>query len=272
MCEGVIVSFSVIIPTFGRPAYLADAIASLRAQTVLDFEVVVVDDASPEPVRVDEDERTRVVRLATNGGAGRARNAGVEVARGDNLAFLDDDDAWHPRRLEMAVAGLARAPVAVCWQSPHGRMIEGNAYDRILDSTTPSLGATALRRSAWRPFDADYRSCEDLVWWLDIARENPIATVPEQGLFVRRHDGPRDGYGTEQRIRDSYRLLEDRADYFHSHPRAAAFRLRRIGLMSAAIGDGRSARRAHARALRIDPSLRGLAHLARATQPSRLRA
>jgi hypothetical protein len=256
-------TFSVIIPTYGRPVFLDAALRSILEQSIDSFEVIVVDDASPEPVDVQTSSKVRLVRLEVNGGAAQARNIGARAARGEVLTFLDDDDTWSVDRLSMAAEGLERAQIAVCWQSTQGRRLEGHVYDTILDDTTPSMGAVALRRERWTPFDATYRSCEDLAWWLDTARANEVATVPRQGLHVRRHAGERTGYGTEQRIRDSFRLLDERAEYFDAHPRAAAFRFRRIGLMRSAMGLHRDARAAHLRAFRLDRNLRDVAHLAR---------
>lgn len=253
---------SVVIPTYGRPAFLQQAISSVLAQTVQDFELVVVDDGSPDPVKVPEEPRVRLVRAESNGGAARARNLGVEASTGAILAFLDDDDLWTPERLEFALTALERAPVAVCWQSPErGRVLEGDVQDSILDATTPNFGATALLRSAWVPLDETYRSCEDLVWWLHLSRKARVATHPRQGLEVRRHQGPRSGYGMEQRIRDSHRLLEENAEYFATHPRAQAFRFKRIGLMNLSLGRRAEARHAFLRALRLRPTIADVGHL-----------
>ncbi|MBI4259617.1 MAG: glycosyltransferase family 2 protein, partial [Actinobacteria bacterium] len=100
--------FSVIVPTHGRPAYLAEALASVAAQTIEDWEAVVVDDASPEPVEVPDDPRFRLVRRDENGGPGAARNSGLAAATGRYIAFLDDDDLFTPDRLEVALEGLQR--------------------------------------------------------------------------------------------------------------------------------------------------------------------
>jgi GT2 family glycosyltransferase len=85
--------FSIVVPTYGRPAELAECLASLaRLDWPRDrFEVIVVDDGSPSPVTLPpSDLRSTVLRTA-NGGPGAARNAGAAAARGRWLAFTDDD-------------------------------------------------------------------------------------------------------------------------------------------------------------------------------------
>ena len=75
--------FSIVVPTYGRPEYLGECLASILQQTVEDFEVVVVDDASPDPVELPvEDARLRLLRRDTNGGPAAARNTGMAVAAG----------------------------------------------------------------------------------------------------------------------------------------------------------------------------------------------
>ncbi len=83
---------SVIIPTYGRPTLLLDAIASVLAQQVAGIEIIVVDDASPEPITVTGDHLRH--SISENRGSAAARNLGVSAATGDILAFLDDDDQW----------------------------------------------------------------------------------------------------------------------------------------------------------------------------------
>ncbi len=102
---------SVIIPTYGRPAALRRAVDSVLAQTVDDLEVVVVDDHGTPPAPPHEDRRVRVLRLPDNGGVSAARNLGIEQARGEWIAFLDDDDLWYPRRLEALLGFIGAAEV-----------------------------------------------------------------------------------------------------------------------------------------------------------------
>src|SRR5687767_14566662 len=103
---------SVVIPTYNYGRYVGDAIDSALAQTRPPDEVVVVDDGSTDdtPDRLAAyGDRIRVVRQ-TNQGLSAARNAGIRAAHGDWVAFLDSDDAFHPRKLELQLGALARRP------------------------------------------------------------------------------------------------------------------------------------------------------------------
>src|SRR4051812_32537771 len=93
------VSLSVVVPTRNRHTTLRRTLASLAAQTRSDFEAIVVDDASSEPVDLAgaiAPEQLTLIRNPTNLGAARSRNAGIAAARGQWIAFLDDDDEWEP--------------------------------------------------------------------------------------------------------------------------------------------------------------------------------
>ena len=90
--------FSVVIPTFDRADFLPRTLASVWAQSCRDFEVVVVDDGSTDGTRAylaSLGDRVRVIHQLQQG-PGAARNAGVAVASGDYIAFLDSDDLWFP--------------------------------------------------------------------------------------------------------------------------------------------------------------------------------
>jgi glycosyltransferase involved in cell wall biosynthesis len=96
---------TVVIPTYNSGRFLVEAIDSALAQTLAPSEVIVVDDGSTD----DTCERLRPyggsVRLLAqeNRGVSAARNLGVREARGGLIAFLDADDVWHPRKLELQV-------------------------------------------------------------------------------------------------------------------------------------------------------------------------
>jgi glycosyltransferase involved in cell wall biosynthesis len=103
---------SVIIPTRGRPFLLQRAVASVLAQSITDFELlIVVDGEDPDTIGVLNaipDQRIRIIQNHHSLGSAMARNEGIKDARGDWIAFLDDDDAWTFDKLAIQF-GAARA-------------------------------------------------------------------------------------------------------------------------------------------------------------------
>ena len=112
---------SVIIPTYKRAAYLKEAVESVLAQTFEDWELIVVDDGSPdntgeivETLR-QRDHRIRYIRQS-NGGWCAAQNIGVSHAKGNYIALLDNDDLWLPEKLNVQVSFMESHPeIGFCY-------------------------------------------------------------------------------------------------------------------------------------------------------------
>jgi hypothetical protein len=110
-------AISIIVPLYNQAEYINDALVSVRAQRLDDWECIVVDDGSTDDsaANVDRfiaatgDHRIRLVRQS-NAGLASARNAGIEVARGDVIAPLDSDDVLHPLYLLIVTAILESSP------------------------------------------------------------------------------------------------------------------------------------------------------------------
>ncbi|BDH03525.1 bifunctional glycosyltransferase/CDP-glycerol:glycerophosphate glycerophosphotransferase [Streptomyces seoulensis] len=106
--------FSVIVPAYEVQAYLAECLDSVLTQSYPDFELIAVDDRSPDGCGaiIDEyaarDPRVRAVHLAENAGLGPARNAGLAEAAGDYLLFLDGDDTLTPHTLRAVADRIER--------------------------------------------------------------------------------------------------------------------------------------------------------------------
>lgn len=268
--------FSVIVPTFRRPGFLLEALDSVRGQAIEDFECIVVDDGSREPVGLPNDGRFRLVRRPMNGGLAAARNTGIEHARGRYVTFLDDDDVYTPARLAIALEGLGRARVSICWRGNKGdddpienRTLHGHVHDVILEAEVPQMGQTAVERAIVPRFDERFEAAEDADWWLRLSAREAVHTVPRVGLLFRLHDGPRHRNDRIARVRYRRLLLGAYPDYFASRPRAAAYQWKKIGLLAHDLGDDATAREAFARSLRLRPGVKGLWHLARSLGTSR---
>ncbi len=101
-------SVSVIIPAYNSASTIIRALQSVVAQTLAPLEIIVVDDASTDTTRdlvttfaSSSSFPVRVLTQTTNSGPSAARNAGWDTAVGDYIAFLDADDQWHPRKIEL---------------------------------------------------------------------------------------------------------------------------------------------------------------------------
>ncbi len=102
---------SVVIPAYNVHKYIAETLDSALGQTFQDFEIIVVNDGSPDTAQLEKvliDYFDKIIYLKqTNGGAAMARNTAISVSRGSLLAFLDGDDIWYPEKLAKQVSFLA---------------------------------------------------------------------------------------------------------------------------------------------------------------------
>lgn len=101
---------SVIIPTYNRIEYISEAIESVLAQTYRNYEIIVVDDGSTLNVRKTLEPYKNKIRYLyqDNKGLAAARNTGIKDSRGEYLTFLDDDDIFRPRKLEIQASILEK--------------------------------------------------------------------------------------------------------------------------------------------------------------------
>ncbi|MBU1691267.1 MAG: glycosyltransferase family 2 protein [Gammaproteobacteria bacterium] len=105
---------TVILPTHNRPTLLREAAESVSRQTFLDWELIIVDDGSSPPVDIAAlglpKDKVRLFRHPVPRGGAAAKNTGIAAARGEIVAFLDDDDRYAPAYLERALWALEKNP------------------------------------------------------------------------------------------------------------------------------------------------------------------
>jgi glycosyltransferase involved in cell wall biosynthesis len=223
---------SVIIPTYNRAALVAEAVASVLAQTWQDFEILVVDDASTDgtgEALAPYADRIRLIRREARGGVSAARNSGIGAARGEWLAFLDSDDLWLPEKLARQMAFLAAHPdLWLCqteetWvrrgvrvnQPQTHRKIGGEIFFQSLERCMVSPSAVILHRrliEAHGGFDEALPAAEDYDLWLRLSWRYEVGLVPEPLIIKRggRHDQLSAQWGLDRyRIRALLKLLDE---------------------------------------------------------------
>ena len=142
---------SVIVPVYRAQEYLADCVNSLLAQTFPDFELLLVDDGSPDECPrlceafAQKDSRIRVLHQE-NQGVSAARNTGIEVARGAFLAFVDADDWVEPAFLQRLYACIGDAQIALCGVADGAPLLpaRGAVYPQSDASKTIAICAACL--------------------------------------------------------------------------------------------------------------------------------
>lgn len=204
---------SIVIPAHNCEAYVDEAIASARHQSLADIEIIVIDDGSQDGTwnaigRHRTDRRVVAVRQK-NAGVSAARNRGIAIARGRYVGFLDADDRWMSEKAERHLAELEDQPGLDCtfsmWRiidasgTPTGR-IGGAASKRVRfedllkENVTGTASTLVCRRSALTSvggFDAHLRSNVDLDLMLRIAllRGTNVGGIGEVLTEYRRRPG-----------------------------------------------------------------------------------
>jgi glycosyltransferase involved in cell wall biosynthesis len=189
---------SVVVATNRSGPYLDEALRSVADQTWPRVELVIVDDGSSDPEAVDQAalavDGARVIHQAASG-VSIARNVGVADTSGDFIAFLDDDDRWHPRRLERLMSALGNEPLAAVAYSamrtvdatgsrelaPADQVAVESRLDVARRRTGIILPAIMIRRSAFVAvggFHSRIRLAQDLDLILRLAEYGDFVFVP----------------------------------------------------------------------------------------------
>ena len=223
---------SVVIPAYNGARWLPTTLASLAAQTLTDWEAIVVDDSSPDSgrdlVAAWPDPRVRLLRMPANGGPVRARNAGVAAACGRYVAGLDQDDLCRPERLARQVAYLDAYPGCALLGTQveylTGSLVSPSTYPTV---TTPALIAWLLRIEnplAWSsvmvrgdaaraltPFTRpELLYAEDFDLYGRVAAHGTVARLDLPLVLYRQHEGGASKRYVETMLASATRLLTER--------------------------------------------------------------
>jgi glycosyltransferase involved in cell wall biosynthesis len=225
---------TIVIPTRDRWQLLcARGLTAALSQQDVEFEVIVVDDASADPAPRTasplDDPRVRVIRRSARGGPAGARNTGVEHARGSWLAFLDDDDVWAPWKLRRqldaaraAGADLVYAAVVLCDESlapleelpppDPARLLESLVPANLIPAGASNLIARTESVRRVGGFDERLAYLADWDLWIRLARAAAAAAAVPEVLVGYVDHAASMRYSAKQRVAELDTLAASHAD------------------------------------------------------------
>ncbi len=216
---------SVIITTFNRPKLLQRALSSVLKQTLKPFEVIVVDDGSKDRLKTLEGIK---YIYKQNGGISSARNLGIKKAKGNWVAFLDDDDEWDETKLEKQVTFHKTHPNILCsytdekWIKNGIEVKVAKRYQKPSKTTFSSAlshcfiapSSVMLNKKIFEKlgfFDEGLEVCEDYDMWLRVLDVHKMGLVDEKLSIKHAHEGEQLGfkhYGMDRfRVRSLLKIL-----------------------------------------------------------------
>lgn len=280
---------TILLTCYNHLRYLEACFASILEQTFADFEIVAVDDGSTDGTREwlsrQTDPRLRLLFNEKNLGTYGALNAAIEIARGEFLAVLNDDDLWAPEKLAKQVAMLDSRPdialthVGGWFIGPEGERVEGEPlgfpyprtetgdvfaalveFNKIITSSTLFRASCIAETGA---FDPGFYGCGDWHMWLRIASRHAVGYIDEPLCFYRVH-GANAFLDSDKMNEDARRIREWlskdaeslRAGRPHDEAmrRALAHNWACLGTERTWLGDPAGGRKAYAASIRMYPT------------------
>ena len=191
---------SVIIPTYNRRLEVQRAIRSVLRQTYEDYEVIVVDDGSIDgTARLLTGMSTIQYHAQPHSGRSKARNRGIECAKGKYVAFLDSDDEWLPDKLEVQIKLMEDSGCVLSHTSyqrlydsgktetVHSGRFQGQVYPYIVLRCTIATPTVVIRRDVLDTFrfSENMYAGEDVVLWIQIAKRFAVVGIDEPLSLIR---------------------------------------------------------------------------------------
>ena len=197
---------SIVMPAYNAAKTIRASIESVQAQTVKEWELIVVDDGSTDNTAsiltelAASDNRIRFLQNEKNSGASYTRNRAIELARGEWIAFLDSDDLWKPEKIEKQLGLAAMHPdMVICYTAssfindegePYGYVMEAveyMTYKMLLRKNLLSCSSVMIRASVMKAIKMpNDKMHEDYYVWLNVLRSCGVAYGINEPLLVYR--------------------------------------------------------------------------------------
>lgn len=197
---------SIIMPYYNAAKYIFETVESIINQTNKDWELIIVDDCSPAPETskvLQEvegmDERIRVLKTYTNGGAGAARNIAINEAKGRYLAFCDSDDWWYPTKLEEQIKFMEdnNYPFTCTWYEDANEKLDSyytmkqkpkQSYESMISGCNVGTpGVMIDTKILGKKQMPNLRRAEDWGLWMMYLRDTDYLYTYPKALWKYRH-------------------------------------------------------------------------------------
>ncbi len=257
---------SIIIPTYNRVSLLSRAIKSVLSQTFKDFELIIVDDGSTDNTKdmVEGfrrmDARVKYFRQENSGTPASPLNTGIKYAKGQYMAFLDDDDEWLPLKLEKQIAlfQISKKPnlgIVSCGcfmiRGDKIKIYQFPATDNILQllldkSVFLSCSSTVMKKEVFSrlgQFDESFRLFFARDMWLKICCEYDFDFVAEPLYKYYIHESNLSRKDPSREAAELDHLIRKWSVYYKKYPAVWGRQLKTIGALYAINGDMKLARK-----------------------------
>ena len=222
------IDVSIIIPVYNREKNIRHSLQSVLAQTFNNYEILVIDDGSTQPIGglQEIDPRICVLRHDENKGAPAARNTGILHARGEFIAFLDSDDTWLPEKLSLQISFLEKnLDIDICttgyiYKTEEGTSVEipknQNNWGRfIAKGIGLAPGSTMMVHKniiEQYLFDTLFPRLEDWDWFIRLMQNHSLYVIQEPLAIIHRGTHP----SAEFVEKANLLILNKHADYFRN--------------------------------------------------------
>ena len=194
------------MPYYNAAKYIKETVGAIIAQTYKDWELIIVDDCSPDPGTKDVlnnitalDTRIRVLRTPRNGGAGMARNVGIDAAKGRYLAFCDSDDWWYPTKMEEQLRFMQENsyPFTCTWYEDANESLETyytmkqperQTYKSMISGCNVGTPGVMIDTTVLgKKYMPNLRRAEDWGLWMMYLRDTEYLVTYPKALWKYRH-------------------------------------------------------------------------------------
>ena len=197
---------SIIMPYYNAAKYIEDTVSAIINQTYKDWELIIVDNCSPASETEEVlksvakmDARIRIMKTSRNGGAGVARNVGIEAARGKYLAFCDSDDWWYPTKLEEQVRFMQDndLPFTCTWYEDANEQLESyytmkqaerQTYKSMISGCNVGTPGVMINiEKLGKKYMPKLRRAEDWGLWMMYLKDTQYLVTYPKALWKYRH-------------------------------------------------------------------------------------